>query len=205
MQMTLSQTLPDEYSIAMNQRLYGLHQVRYPEDLPLLYRWMHAEHVTPQWQLNKPELELHVFFEKMLADDHQRLYLIKLDGQPVGYAEIYECRRDRIGRYYDADEHDMGIHLLFGETHVLKKGHFRPTLSMLANFIFEKSPDTDKMIIEPDCEVPAFKFAAHDLNIEKIKEIELPEKAASLLFLRKQSFERSTSYDKFILRQQKAG
>lgn len=205
MQMTLSQTLPDKFSIAMNQHIYGLRQVRYPQDLPLLYRWMHTEHVIPQWQLNKPELELHVFFEKMLADDHQRLYLIQLDGQPIGYAEIYECSRDRIARYYDADENDMGIHLLFGETHVLKKGHFRPTISMLASFIFENSSNTEKMIIEPECNVAAFKFATKDLNLEEIKRIDLPEKTASLLFLYKQRFEQSPSYNKFILRQQKVG
>lgn len=197
----ISQSLPNEFRIPMNRHEYGLKQVRYPDDLPLLYRWMHAEHVIPQWQLNKPELELHVFFEKMLADDHQRLYLIMIDGQPAGYTEIYECYRDRIARYYDADQYDMGIHLLLGETRFLKKGHFRPTISMLAEFIFRSHSRVEKMIIEPDCEVPAFRHAAKDLSLEEKKRIDLPEKTASLLFLRRERFLRSPCYHKFILKE----
>jgi acetyl CoA:N6-hydroxylysine acetyl transferase len=197
---TISRTLPNTFSTAMNNHHYGLQQVSYPDDLPLLHQWMHTDHVIPQWQLNKPKVELHVFFEKMLADDHQRLYLITLDGEPIGYAEIYECYRDRIARYYDAKQHDMGIHLLFGEPSVLGKGHFRPTVSMLAEFIFSNNSTTEKMIIEPDSEVPAFQRAANDLGLEEQKKITLPEKTASLLFLFRDQFHQSPCYQKLILK-----
>lgn len=50
---------------------------------------MHEPHVIPQWQLNKSELELQVYFDKMLADDHHRLLIVGIDGKDVGYTEIY--------------------------------------------------------------------------------------------------------------------
>jgi RimJ/RimL family protein N-acetyltransferase len=198
----VSRTLPDEFCIPMNNHNYGLKQVRYPDDLPLLYQWMHNDHVVPQWQLNKPKLELHVFFEKMLADDHQRLYLITLDDQPVGYAEIYECSRDRIARYYDAEKYDMGIHLLLGEPNILGRGHFCPVMSLLADFIFRHIPEVEKVIGEPSSEVSIFRYSAKKLGYTEQKKVHLPEKIASLYFWPRDSFYQSSSYKKFILKKE---
>jgi hypothetical protein len=45
-----------------------------------------------------------------------------VDGKDVGYTEIYEGKRDRLGRYYDGDDNDLGWHLLFGDKSVFGKG-----------------------------------------------------------------------------------
>ncbi|MEG2921972.1 MAG: GNAT family N-acetyltransferase, partial [Acinetobacter sp.] len=102
---TISQRLPDYYEYHENGTQYYLRQVQYPQDIPLLHQWMHEPHVIPQWQLNKSELDLQVYFDKMLADDHQRLLIVGVDGKDVGYTEIYEGKRDRLGRYYEGDDH----------------------------------------------------------------------------------------------------
>ncbi|HEE6537592.1 TPA: acetyltransferase, partial [Acinetobacter baumannii] len=51
--LTLSQKLPDYFEYIENDVSYSLRQVQYPQDIPLLHRWMHEPHVIPQWQLNK--------------------------------------------------------------------------------------------------------------------------------------------------------
>lgn len=195
---TISRKLPNDFSLAMNNHKYGLKQISYPDDLPLLHKWMHTEHVIPQWQMNKPKLELEVMFEKMLVDDHQRLYFIMIDDRPIGYVEIYECHRDRLNRYYESDKHDMGIHLLLGEPDVLGLGHFRPVLTLFAQFIFSSNPDTQKMICEPDCEVVPFQRAAPDLGLVEQKKFQLPEKKASLYFLSRDDFRQSPCYQKYL-------
>ncbi len=77
--------------------------------IALLHKWMHEPHVIPQWQLNKSEIDLEVYYEKMLADDHHRILIVGVDGQDVGYTEIYEGKRDRLGRYYDGDDLDLRL------------------------------------------------------------------------------------------------
>jgi hypothetical protein len=119
---TISQQLPDYFEYFEDGTQYYLRQVQYPQDIPLLHQWMHEPHVIPQWQLNKSELELQVYFDKMLADDHHRLLIVGIDGKDVGYTEIYEGKRDRLGRYYDGDDNDLGWHLLFGDKSVFGKG-----------------------------------------------------------------------------------
>ena len=63
--LTLSQKLPDYFEYYEDGTQYYLRQVQYPQDIPLLHQWMHEPHVIPQWQLNKSELDLQVYFDKM--------------------------------------------------------------------------------------------------------------------------------------------
>ncbi|MFE1970092.1 acetyltransferase, partial [Acinetobacter baumannii] len=72
--MTISKALPNFFEYAEHQTSYALRDVILPKDLSLLVKWMHQPHIIPQWQLNKPELELAVYFERMLCDDHKHLY-----------------------------------------------------------------------------------------------------------------------------------
>lgn len=74
----------------------------------------------------------------MLADDHQRLMIVGINGQDVGYAEIYEGKRDRLARYYKGEDNDLGWHLLFGRNLLLVKA-FAPNNSFIEFLYFENS------------------------------------------------------------------
>ncbi len=130
-----------------NETQFYLRQVQYPQDLALLHKWMHEPHVIPQWQLNKSEIDLAVYFQKMLADDHHRLLIVGVDGQDVGYTEI--CMKaklcDRLGRYYDGDDLDLGGTYSFGEKSAFGKGYLRPVMRLLGFYIFENAP-SDKIV-----------------------------------------------------------
>jgi acetyl CoA:N6-hydroxylysine acetyl transferase len=182
MHLSISAQLPDHYELADYADVrVGLRQVRYPEDLPLLHRWMHLEHVIPQWQLNKSLVELSVYFEKMLADDHQRLYLVSVNGEWVGYTELYEGARDRLGRYYDGQADDLGWHLLLGEASAFGKGYLRAIIRMLSHFIFAHSA-AKRIVGEPDHSVKPYAVVAEALCYEAQRLIVMPEKTAMLYY-----------------------
>lgn len=188
---TLSQQLPDFYAYYENEKQYYLRQVQYPQDIPLLHKWMNEPHVIPQWQLDKSELELTVYYDKMLADDHHRLMIVGVDGQDVGYTEIYEGKRDRIGRYYPGDDLDLGWHLLFGEKSVFGKGFLRPVMRLLSFYIFENAP-SKKIVGEPDHTVKPYAKVVEELCYEQQGLIPMPEKTAMLYYCFRESF-----YQKF--------
>lgn len=79
--MTLSSQLLEEFHYEERGIAYGLRAVQLPQDFPLLYKWMHEPHVIPQWQLNKPELELAVYFENSAAS--------KIVGEPDENVKSY--------------------------------------------------------------------------------------------------------------------
>lgn len=189
---TLSQKLPNDYIYRENGIEFRLTQVLYPKHIELLHRWMNMPHIIPQWQLNKSLSELSVYFEKMLADDHQRLYLVGINGEWVGYTEIYEGARDRLSGYYIADKDDLGWHLLLAETQAFGKGYLRSIIRLLSFFIFEHSP-AKKIVGEPDATVKPYEVVAQELNYIPQYKIAMPEKTAILYFCDKEGF-----YRKFI-------
>jgi acetyl CoA:N6-hydroxylysine acetyl transferase len=188
---TLSRQLPDFYSYIENETQFYLRQMQYPEDMALVHKWMHEPHVIPQWQLNKSEIELQVYYEKALADDHHRILIVGVNGQDVGYTEIYEGKRDRLGRYYDGHDTDLGWHLLFGEKSAFGQGYLRPVMRMLGFYIFEHAPST-KIVGEPDHTVKPYAVVVEELCYEAQRLIPMPEKTAMLYYCFKDKF-----YQKF--------
>ncbi len=184
---TLSSRLPNHFNYQEKGISYALRALSFPNDFPLLYKWMHEPHVIPQWQLNKPELELAVYFEKMRVDDHQRLYIIQIAGQDVGYLEIYEAKRDRLSLYYPASENDLGWHILLGEKYVVGKGHFKAVMRMMCYFIFEHSP-AEKIVGEPDENVKSYEYVAEEIAFEVQQKIQMPEKTAILYHCFREKF-----------------
>ena len=193
---TITQNLPDTFSIEAYQKTFALRPVSYPDDMPLLYKWMHAEHVVDQWQLHLPMPQLKTHFEKMLADDHQRLYLILCDGKPIGYTEIYETARDRLSHYYKAKETDMGWHILLGDPAVVGKGYLKPTGLMISKFIFEHT-EAKKIVGEPDSKVEVYQWLADSFAYRVQRLIEMPEKTAALYFCNRDEFLESRGYLSF--------
>ena len=175
----ISQQLPDYFDYAEHNVAYTLRRMKFPQDLGLLHKWMHEPHVIPQWQLNKPELELAVYFERMVCDDHQKLYIIQINQRDVGYLEIYEAKRDRLALYYNAHEHDLGWHVLLGETDVVGKGHFRAVMRMLSFMVFEHSP-AEKIVGEPDESMQVYNVISEDIAYQAQEKIKLLEKTAML-------------------------
>ncbi len=188
---TLSQKLPDFYEYYENETQFYLRQIQYPQDIPLLHKWMNEPHVIPQWQLNKTELDLQVYYDRMLADDHHRLLIVGVDGEDVGYTEIYEGKRDRLGRYYDGDDLDLGWHLLFGEKSVFGKGYLRPVMRLLSFYIFENA-QSEKIVGEPDNKVKPYAAVVEELCYEAQRLIPMPEKTAMLYYCFRDKF-----YSKF--------
>lgn len=188
---TLSQQLPDFYEYYENSNQFYLRQVKYPDDMALLHKWMHEPHVIPQWQLNKSETDLKVYFEKQLADDHHRLFIVGVDGQDVGYAEIYEAKRDRLSRYYIAHELDLGWHLLFGEKSAFGKGYLRTVARLLNVYIFEHA-NSLKIVGEPDSTVKPYAAVVEEMCYETQGILRMPEKDAMLYYCFRDTF-----YQKF--------
>ena len=190
---TISRQLPEHFEVEAINRTFGIRAMRYPEDMRLLYKWMHAEHVVDQWQLHLPMPMLRAHFEKMLADDHQRLYIITCNDEPIGYTEIYEAARDRLALYYKAKPEDMGWHMLIGEPSAVGRGYLKPIGMMVSKFIFEHTP-AQKIVVEPDSEIEIYRWVADSFAYFEQRLIEMPEKKASLYFCHREAFFESRGY-----------
>ena len=196
MKSAMMTQLHNQFSRNFYQKTFCLRALRYPEDMPLIYQWMHAEHVVAQWQLHLPMPALKAHIEKALADDHQRLYIVVCDGVDIGYTEVYEAKRDRLARYYQAKDSDIGWHLLLGNTDAVGRGYLKPTGMLISEFIFEHTEAT-KIVVEPDSSIELYQWVTKQFGYFLQRYIEMPEKKASLYFCHREDFYQSNGYQSF--------
>ncbi|MCF2938675.1 acetyltransferase [Paenibacillus alkaliterrae] len=157
------------------------------EDVHRLHHWHHQNHVIPFWKQNFSFPQYREYFQKLLADRHQTLYIGHLNGKPMSYWESYWAKDDIIAGHYEVEAGDQGIHLLFGPEEFLGKGYALPLLRAMTAFQFQHQ-DTKKVITEPDIRNEKVIHIFKKCGFEPQKEIDLPDKRALLMFCYRETF-----------------
>lgn len=164
-------------------------RVEMEKDLDRLHEWMHQPHVIQFWNLNIPYDQYREHLRKFLADPHQTLHIGSLDGTPMSYWETYWVRGDILGKHYDYDPEDQGIHLLIGPPPFLGKGYALPLLRAMTYRLFQHQP-TQKVVAEPDIRNKKMIHIFEKCGFEFQREIDLPDKRAALMFCYRDTFQR---------------
>ncbi len=171
------------------EKRISFEKVDYDRDLNRIHKWMNEEHVIPFWQLNHSIEKFMDHLRKALDDDHQTLYLGKLDDVPISYWEAYWVKGDVVEKCYEAETFDQGIHLLIGEPDYLGRGYALPFLEAMVSFQFQVA-ETKKVIAEPDIRNEKMIHVFEQCGFEPVKPIELPDKTGLLMFCHRDVFER---------------
>ncbi|WP_100404188.1 GNAT family N-acetyltransferase [Bacillus solitudinis] len=162
-------------------------QVKLEDDLERLHYWHNQAHVIPFWKQNFPLLDYKAHLQKLLCDRHQTLYIGHVNGEPMSYWECYWTKDDIIANYYQLEEEDQGIHLLFGPKEFLGKGLALPFLRAMTAFLFQ-SEGTSKIVAEPDVRNEKMIHIFKKCGFEAQNEIELPDKRGLLMFCERATF-----------------
>lgn len=160
------------------------------QDVDMLHRWMHQEHVIPFWKRNLSFTEYKRHLQEFLADDHQQLYIGSLDQTAMSYWETYWVKEDILGNYYDYDPADQGVHLLIGPPEFLGKGYATPLLQAITFLLFQQD-QTQKVVAEPDVRNEKMIHVFEKCGYVFQREINLPDKRAALMFCERDQFIRS--------------
>lgn len=152
------------------------------KDLETFHHWHHQPRVANFWELNKSKAELAEYIRTGLADPHQISVIIELDGEAVGYFEIYWTFEDRLAPFYEASPFDRGIHLLIGNTKYLGKENTDAILKSVCHYIFLADPRTERIMGEPRIDNDKIlKYLLLFNAWKKIKEFDFPHKRAALV------------------------
>ena len=72
------------------------------------------------------------------------------EDRPLAYLEVYRTPRDVVGRHYDADPYDLGIHLAIGELGNTGRGLGRALVTAVALGLSAADPRVRKVLADPD-------------------------------------------------------
>jgi acetyl CoA:N6-hydroxylysine acetyl transferase len=185
----VEQKFPYERYDAVSEKMILFRHVKIGEDLNRLHSWMHEKHVIPFWNLDISLEKYRLHLEKFMQDDHQTLLIGELNGVPMSYWESYWVKDDMIGKYYEFDEYDQGIHLLIGEKEFLGKGLIYPLLLTILYKKFQVS-NTNQVIVEPDIRNEKMIHVFKKCGFQAVKEVVLPDKKGLLMRCDRKVFER---------------
>lgn len=162
--------------------------------LDVFHEWHNQHRVSIFWEMPHSREKLEEYIIKMEADPHQRPVIALLDGQPVGYYEIYWTPEDRLGPYYEYDPFDRGFHFLIGEISVLGGQATQEFIQSMVHFILLDDPRTRRVMGEPRHDnVKLLRYLISIPSWTKVKEFDFPHKRAALLQCRREDFFQSGS------------
>jgi acetyl CoA:N6-hydroxylysine acetyl transferase len=180
---------PVSYKDKIIDKTINYRAVSLEYDLNMLHKWMQEPHVFPFWNLNISKSSYKEHLASFLNDNHQQLLIGEIDGIPMSYWESYMVKDDIIGKYYEFDDYDQGIHLLIGEREYLGKGYIYPLLLTLLKNKF-RVEETKKIVAEPDIRNKKMIHIFQRCGFKIDKKVQLPDKEGLLLYCKREVFER---------------
>lgn len=142
---------------------------------------MAQPHILKWWEQDWSVERWAQAIEEQVAGEHSIPCLISIDGEDLGYVELYRVRHDRLAEYYAWQEHDWGVHVAIGDPNRLGLGLGRRLLRALVDALLRADPLSGRVVAEPDItnvgSVRAFEAAGFVTQ----GELELPEKRALLM------------------------
>jgi RimJ/RimL family protein N-acetyltransferase len=151
------------------------------ESLATVHRWMNEPHVAERWGQDWPLDEWAAEIVAQLAADHCRPWLVRLDGVPVAYVEIYRVAADIIADVCPVDDGDLGVHIAIGVRHRTGKGLGTRVLHTVALALFAADPSCRRVLGDPGAGHTAARRAFSAAGFALLDEVDLPHKRAAIM------------------------
>jgi len=183
---------PKRYSFHAGQKLYSRYvytidstvtfRVIKEADLDVFHEWHNQPRVANFWELAGPKEDLLGYIQKSLNDPHQMPVIAEINGEAVGYFEIYWTKEDRLGPYYESGPYDRGFHLLVGNEKYLGFNNTDALLKSACHFIYLDDERTQFIMGEPRHDnQKLLKYVLSFKSWRRVKEFDFPHKRAVLL------------------------
>lgn len=163
------------------QRVVSFKCADVTRDAPVFSDWHNTPSIARMWEL-KGSLESHrEYLTKQTESEHSMAVIGYFDGVPFGYFEVYWAPEDRLGPYYDHQDHDRGIHMLVGNRFFLGNKNFINWSTAILHATFREEANTQQIMGEPRADNHHVVRITENIGMVKLKEFDFPHKRAALM------------------------
>jgi Acetyltransferase (GNAT) domain len=171
---------------------FHLRHLQMPDDIPLIHDWVTREYAK-YWGMQESSIEeVEAAYMKILK--HSRVFIGVYDNKPVFLLECYRAMEDQVGRYYDVQPGDYGMHILVAPADQPISKFTRHVFSVVMEFMFSDER-VKRIVVEPDVRNEKIHILNKRAGFEYQQIIELPNKTAYLGFCTREQYE-SNNTDK---------
>lgn len=150
-------------------------------DLDVLHSWMNDPEVARYWNKAWPREQIAAYLREQQLSSHSTPYVGELNGVPMSYWELYRADLDPLAQYYDAREHDAGVHLLLDPTDCRGRRLGADLLRVVSAWQLDADPLATRVIGEPDASNVRLIRVATLAGFRHVADIDLPHKRAALI------------------------
>jgi RimJ/RimL family protein N-acetyltransferase len=161
--------------------VFSLRRLDPDHDLDLLHSWMNDPDVARFWKMPWPRSQIASYLSRQDRSTHSTPYLGEFDGVPISYWELYRADLDPLAQYYDAREHDAGLHGLMGPTEYRARRLAAHLLRTVTAWQLDADPRATRVVIEPDVENRRTIRVGELAGFRRIVDVDLPNKRAALM------------------------
>ncbi|UCJ10092.1 acetyltransferase [Chitinophaga pendula] len=157
------------------------------KDIDWVHDWVNRPYAQ-YWQMQhtSPE-QVRAAYTTITQAAHSHAYMGFYNDQPAFLWESYWAVKDPIGKYYDVQHGDYGLHLLVAP---VEKTIHRFTYHILRTIIDYMLTDTavTRIVVEPDVRNDKMHVLTKRVGFEYQREIQLPQKTAYLAFCTREQY-----------------
>lgn len=125
---------------------YSIRFVDPAGDAEMISEWMNRPHLAATWGYDYPPDQWRRHLEIQFEGTYSRPYIYNLNGEPLGYMELFRAAKDDLATVYDAHPYDVGLHGAMADPNTVEKGHGANIFGPLVSSIFAAEPECRRVI-----------------------------------------------------------
>jgi RimJ/RimL family protein N-acetyltransferase len=158
-------------------------------DVDLLHDWVTQPRAEFWGMTTYTRAEVGEVYAYLDASTTHHAWLVHRDGVPVAIFQTYEPAADPVGKTYDVQDGDLGVHLFVGPTRAPESGFTgRVVEHVLASMLID--PAVRRVVVEPDVDNVRSIALFHRTGMTDAAVVTLPGKIAQLAFATREELER---------------
>jgi hypothetical protein len=164
---------------------FRLRHLQMPEEIPLIHDWVTREYAKYWGMQGKSMEEVEAAYVKIL--EHSQVFMGFHNDKPAFLLERYWAMEDQVGKYYDVQLGDYGMHILVAPADQRIPNFTWHVFTVIMEFMFSDAR-VKRIVVEPDVKNEKIHILNKRAGFEYQQIIELPNKRAYLGFCTRERY-----------------
>jgi Acetyltransferase (GNAT) domain len=165
---------------------FYLRHLQMPADIPLIHSWVTREYAKYWGMLESSVEEVEAAYMKILT--HSQVFMGVYDNKTAFLLERYRAMEDQVGKYYDVQPGDYGMHILVAPADQPISNFTWHVFTVVMDFMFSDAR-VRRIVVEPDIRNEKIHALNRRAGFEYQQIIELPNKTAYLAVCTREQYE----------------
>lgn len=165
--------------------VFELRPIDMENDIPLIHNWVNRDYAV-YWEMNGFSVEevKNTYYNIL---EKTQVYIGVFNGKEVFLLECYDPQNDIVGKYYESQKGDKGMHILVAPSENPIRNFTWNIFTVILDFIFSDSK-SQRIVVEPDARNHKIHLLNKRAGFVFQHVLELPHKKAHLEFCTREDY-----------------